>query len=35
MNKINWKIRFTAKNKAFMFRVALAIALPVLAYFGR
>nr|DAR66451.1 MAG TPA: holin [Caudoviricetes sp.] len=34
MNKINWKIRFTAKNKAFMFRVALAIALPVLAYFG-
>lgn len=34
MNKINWKIRFTSKNKAFLTRLVLAIALPILAYFG-
>ena len=34
MNKINWSVRFNAKNKAFFSRLALAIALPVLAYFG-
>ena len=32
--KINWSIRFNAKNKAFLYRVALAIALPILTYFG-
>lgn len=32
--KINWSIRFNAKNKAFLSRVALAIALPILTYFG-
>lgn len=34
MNKINWSVRFTLKNKAFMTRLALAIALPILTYFG-
>lgn len=34
MNKINWSVRFNSKNKAFLYRVALAIALPILAYFG-
>lgn len=34
MNNINWKIRFTTKNKMFLFRVALAIALPIFTYFG-
>lgn len=32
--KINWSIRFNAKNKVFLYRVALAIALPILTYFG-
>ena len=32
--KINWSVRFNSKNKAFLYRVALAIALPVLTYFG-
>lgn len=32
MNKINWKVRF--KNKQFLTRLALALALPILAYFG-
>ena len=32
MNKINWKVRF--KNRAFWQRLALALALPILAYFG-
>lgn len=30
--KINWTIRF--KNRAFVTRFALALALPILAYFG-
>ena len=34
MNKINWSVRFNTKNKAFLYRVALAIALPILTYFG-
>ena len=34
MNKINWSVRFNSKNKAFLYRVALAIALPILTYFG-
>lgn len=34
MNKINWSVRFTLKNKAFLTRLALAIGLPVLTYFG-
>ena len=34
MNNINWSVRFNAKNKAFLYRVALAIALPILTYFG-
>lgn len=32
--KVNWSIRFNTKNKAFLYRVALAIALPILTYFG-
>lgn len=32
MNKINWKVRF--KNRAFVTRFALALVLPILAYFG-
>lgn len=32
MKKINWKVRF--KNRAFMTRLALALVLPILAYFG-
>lgn len=32
MNKINWKVRF--KNKQFVTRLALALGLPILAYFG-
>ena len=34
MNKINWSVRFTLKNKAFLTRLALAISLPILTYFG-
>ena len=30
--KINWTVRF--KNRAFMTRLALALVLPILAYFG-
>ena len=30
--KINWSVRF--KNRAFVTRFALALVLPVLAYFG-
>lgn len=32
--KLNWSIRFNTKNKTFLYRVALAIALPILTYFG-
>ncbi|MBF0778193.1 phage holin [Streptococcus cuniculi] len=32
--KINWKIRFTKQNKAFISRFALAVIVPVLAYLG-
>lgn len=32
--KINWSVRFNSKNKAFLYRVTLAIALPILTYFG-
>ena len=32
MNKINWSVRF--KNRAFVTRFALALVLPILAYFG-
>lgn len=34
MFNINWKIRFTKDNGAFLMRVAIAIAIPVLTYFG-
>lgn len=34
MTKINWKIRFTTKNKAFLARLALAVFVPILTYFG-
>ena len=34
MNKINWKVRFNSKNRQFYLRLILALALPVLAYFG-
>lgn len=32
MNKINWSVRL--KNRAFVTRFALALVLPILAYFG-
>lgn len=31
---INWKVRFSFKNKTFLLRVAFASALPILAYFN-
>ncbi|RSI79963.1 Bacteriophage holin [Streptococcus mitis] len=31
---INWKVRFSLKNKTFLLRVAFALALPILAYFN-
>ena len=31
---INWKVRFSFKNKTFLLRVAFALALPILAYFN-
>lgn len=34
MNKINWKIRFTKKNKAFVTRVFVAVFIPILTYYG-
>lgn len=34
MNKINWKIRFNAKNKAFIARVFVAVLVPILVYYG-
>ena len=34
MTKINWRIRFTLKNKAFLARLALAIFVPIITYFG-
>lgn len=34
MNKINWKVRFNAKNRAFILRFTLALVLPVLTYLG-
>lgn len=34
MNKINWKIRFTKKNKAFVTRVFIAVFIPILTYYG-
>lgn len=32
--KVNWKVRFTTKNKVFLARVILAIFVPILTYFG-
>ena len=34
MKKINLKVRFTKQNKAFIGRFILAIAVPILTYFG-
>ena len=34
MNKINWTVRFSKENKAFYLRLLLAVAVPVLGYFG-
>lgn len=34
MNSINWKIRFTTKNKTFLARFVLAVIVPLLAYLG-
>lgn len=34
MNKINWKVRFNAKNRAFILRFFVALTLPVLTYLG-
>ena len=31
---INWKVRFNAKNKAFLVRLALALLVPILGYYG-
>ena len=31
---INWKVRFNAKNKAFLARFALAVLVPILGYYG-
>jgi holin, phage phi LC3 family len=31
---INWKVRFSLKNKTFLLRVAFALVLPILAYFN-
>ena len=32
--KINWKVRFSKDNLAFIGRFVLAVAVPVLTYFG-
>ena len=32
--KLNWKVRFNAKNKAFLARFAVAVLLPILGYYG-
>lgn len=32
--KINWKIRFSRNNMLFLFRFAIALFVPVLAYMG-
>lgn len=34
MNKINWKVRFNSKNKAFIARVFVAVLVPILVYYG-
>lgn len=34
MNKINWKVRFNAKNKAFIARVFVAVLVPIFVYYG-
>lgn len=34
MSKINWKVRFNAKNKAFIARVFVAVLVPILVYYG-
>lgn len=34
IKNINWKVRFNKENRAFCMRFALAIALPVMTYFG-
>ena len=31
---INWKVRFSAKNKAFLVRLALALLVPIFGYYG-
>lgn len=31
---INWKIRFTANNKAFISRLLASVLLPILVYYG-
>lgn len=34
MKNVNWKVRFTKKNTAFLVRFAAALLVPVLAYMG-
>ena len=34
MNNINWKLRFSFTNKAFLTRVAVGVLIPLLGYFG-